>query len=306
MPSVDRAPPPPDRVYGFPENQVEAERLAGLLGVGVGIVALHDFPDGETRVTVPGKARFPLVLRSLDRPNAKLVQLLLTTGALRAGGAQAIMLVAPYLSYMRQDIAFSTGEAVSQRIIGGVLAAHFDAFLSVDPHLHRTPTLSEVFAGAPALTVSAAPAIAAAITRGRYREDVLVIGPDAESEPWIKAVADPLGLPWAAAVKHRLGDRDVRVSLPNDPVVRGRAVILVDDLISTGGTIAQTARLLTEAGAGPIDVFVTHALFSDADREAMAAAGVRNIASCNTVLHPTNKVDIIPEIAARLRTWPSP
>jgi ribose-phosphate pyrophosphokinase len=305
-PLDERRPPAPDCVYGFPENRLQAARLAEILGLDCTMVELHCFPDCETRVRVPAAARFPLVLRSLDHPNAKLVELLLTAGALRDGGAQSILLAAPYLGYMRQDIAFSRGEAVSQRIIGRVLAAHFDAFLSVDPHLHRTPALRDVFTGAPALAISAAPAIAAAVRRKDYSVDTLVIGPDAESRPWVTAVAKPLGLSWATALKRRSGDRDVDISLPKNLAVRGRPVLLVDDLISTGGTIARIAGLLKAAGAAAIDAYVTHALFSPEDHRMMTAAGVRRIASCDTVLHPTNAVDIIPDIARDLQAWHSP
>ncbi|MGE4064398.1 MAG: ribose-phosphate diphosphokinase [Rhodospirillaceae bacterium] len=303
MPSDNALVSRPDTVLGFPENQNEARRLADLLRLDCGVVALHHFPDGESRVTVPAHGRYPLVLRSLRHPNAKLVELCLTGGALRDGGAQAIMLVTPYLAYMRQDIAFSSGEAVSQRIIGGMLAAHFDSFVSVDPHLHRTPSLDKVFAGAPALAVSAAPAIVAAIKAEDYPDDTIILGPDEESQAWVKAVAEPLGLPWATSTKHRIGDRDVRISLPTDLVVRGRRVVLVDDLISTGSTITQIARILTEAGAGSIDVFATHALFSQEDHQALHDAGVRSISSCNTALHPTNTIDILPTLATGLEQW---
>ncbi|MCZ4328253.1 ribose-phosphate pyrophosphokinase-like domain-containing protein, partial [Brachybacterium paraconglomeratum] len=82
--------------------------------------------------------------RSLDQPNEKLVELLLAARTARTLGAPHLTLVAPYLPYMRQDIAFSPGEAVSQRIVGPFLASLVDAVITVDPHLHRVASLRDV------------------------------------------------------------------------------------------------------------------------------------------------------------------
>ncbi len=103
------------------------------------------------------------VCRSLDRPNDKLIELLLAAEAARELGARHLTLVAPYLCYMRQDAAFRPGEAVSQRIDGRFLARSFDAVVTVDPHLHRTARLGD-----------AVPAARACRERGAARASAFV------------------------------------------------------------------------------------------------------------------------------------
>ena len=124
-------------LFSFAECAAQGERLAEACGIAVHPVEVRRFPDGESLVRVCGQARTALVLRSLDDPNAKLVELLLTAASLRDGGADRVILIAPYLAYMRQDMAFHPGEAVSQQVIGRLLAATFDGVATVDPHLHR-------------------------------------------------------------------------------------------------------------------------------------------------------------------------
>ena len=98
-----------------------------------------------------------MILRTLNNPNEKLVELLLAAQTARTLGASHLTLVAPYLAYMRQDIAFQPGEAVSQRIVGRFLAGLFDAVITVDPHLHRVATLQEAVPVTQAVVLSGAP-----------------------------------------------------------------------------------------------------------------------------------------------------
>ena len=102
---------------------------------------------------------------SLDQPNDKLLALLFAAEALRRGGAKRLVLVAPYLCYMRQDAAFHEGEAISQKVIGRLLAGSVDRVITVDAHLHRTKNIRDVFPGIDAENLSAMPAIADALRR---------------------------------------------------------------------------------------------------------------------------------------------
>jgi ribose-phosphate pyrophosphokinase len=106
-------------LLGFPEYMAQTQALANAAGLPCGEVALHRFPDGETRVRLPeGLPRRLVLCRSLDRPDDKLISLILAAGAAREQGVETLFLVAPYLCYMRQETAFHPGEAVSQRIVG--------------------------------------------------------------------------------------------------------------------------------------------------------------------------------------------
>ena len=95
------------------------------------------------------------------------IALLFAAEALRRGGAKRLILLAPYLCYMRQDTAFHEGEAISQKVVGALIARCVDRVITVDAHLHRTPDIRAVFPGIEADNLSAMPAIADALRKDR-------------------------------------------------------------------------------------------------------------------------------------------
>jgi len=275
-------------VLGFPEYREPAQRLAAKADLGYRDIEIHAFPDGETRVRLPQQLPEQVILcRSLDQPNRKLVELELAAATALQLGAQHLTLVAPYLCYMRQDTAFRPGEAVSQRIVGELLARRFDTLITIDPHLHRTQQLQEAVPVRRAVALSAAPVMAAYLAQ---RDDnPLLIGPDEESAQWVSAIAAPGGLDYGVARKRRLGDREVRVRLP-ELAFTGRHIVLVDDMVSTGHTLAEAARQLAALQPASLSVLVTHALFVDDALARLRTAGVGDICSTDSVLHPSNRL----------------
>lgn len=239
-----------------------------------------------------------LLLRGLHQPNEKLAALMLAAPAARELGARQLTLIAPYLAYMRQDMAFAPGEAVSQRHLGRALADWFDAVVTIDPHLHRVATMDEVVPGRRGIAVTAAPAIGRFVAA--HVPGALLLGPDEEAGQWVSAAAGAVGLAHGACRKQRLGDSDVQVTLP-DADLRGRAVVLVDDVASTGRTLVEAARGALAAGAASVDVAVTHALFVGDALAAVRAAGVRQVWSTDSVPHPSNAIPVAPLLAAALR-----
>jgi ribose-phosphate pyrophosphokinase len=283
----------------FDDERQLARRVGRAAGLAPARVVRHRFPDSEIRITLPARVTpRAVVLRSLHQPNEKLVELLLVAQTARELGARHVTLVAPYLPYMRQDIAFTPGEAVSQRHVGAFLAALFDRVIAVDPHLHRVGALADVLPEAEAIAATAAPLIGRFLKR-RAR-GALLLGPDAEAAQWVSAAAAEAAADWAVCRKERRGDRRVTVTLPS---IRfdGRAVVLVDDVISTGRTLVEAARAARRAGATRVDVAVTHALCADGAVEALRAAGVGRIWSTDSVAHETNAIPIAPLVAAALR-----
>lgn len=286
----------------FADERDAAQRLAAACGLPAAAVERHRFPDDELRLRLPlaageAPADTLVLYRSLDRPNEKLVELLLVAGEARRLGARRLLLVAPYLAYMRQDIAFRPGEVVSQKIVGQFLAGLFDAVITVDPHLHRIARLDEAIPRGDALSLSGAPLLAGLIAA--RVADPLLIGPDAESRQWIEAAAAAHGFDYGVCSKVRRGDRDVEIALPA-VAVRGRAVVLLDDVVSSGHTLARAARLLGEAGAASVDVAVTHALFAGDALQLLAGAGVREVWSSDCIAHPSNAVSVAPLLAQAL------
>ncbi|HSG88051.1 MAG TPA: ribose-phosphate diphosphokinase [Pseudomonadales bacterium] len=286
------------RVLGFPESLAQSRALASEAGCGHDAVEVHRFPDGECRLRLPETLPERVVLcRSLDHPNDKLVELLLAAETARSLGVRELILVAPYLCYMRQDTAFHPGEAVSQKIVGQFLAGLFDAVVTVDPHLHRVHRLVDAVPAAHAIALSAAGAMGAFLSTRTPRP--LIVGPDEESAQWVARVADAAATDFAVARKVRRSDRDVDVQLPSGDY-GDREVVLVDDVASTGRTLVGAAQALRSAGAARVDVLVTHALFVDDALDAMARAGVASIWSSDSVPHATNAFPLAGLLASAL------
>ncbi|MCB1925675.1 MAG: ribose-phosphate diphosphokinase [Gammaproteobacteria bacterium] len=285
-------------ILGMPSYREPAQRLAAAAGCAYADIDVHTFPDGESRVRLPAQLPEEVVICvSLDRPNDKLVALELAAATARELGAGRVVLVAPYLCYMRQDRAFVPGEAVSQHVIGHALARHFDTVITVDPHLHRVHRLDQAVPVRRAVALTAASLMTDWL--GTNANAPLLLGPDAESAQWVSAIATPAGLEFGVAHKQRLGDRDVRITLPS-LAFAGRHVVVVDDVASSGQTLLEATRLLVAAGAVEITVLVTHALFVGDAEQRLRAAGVSGICSTDSVVHPSNRIALAPLLAQAL------
>jgi len=272
-------------ILAFPDYLSQAQRLADRLDVPLAEIALHHFPDSESLVRLPPSLpEHVIVCRSLNQPNDKLIELLLCAVTARELGAKRVTLVAPYLSYMRQDIANQPGEAVSQRIVGKLLAELFDDVLTVDPHLHRISSLTQAIPIKNAISLTAADEIGAFLKR-QFKSAIL-LGPDSESKQWVAAIAENIGFDYAIAEKKRLGDKQVEMIL-QDCDYRNKPVIIIDDMASTGRTIAKAVGLLQAAGNSDIHAVITHALFCGDAYDHILKAGVKNIWSTDTIDHPS-------------------
>lgn len=291
-------------VLSMPGAQSLGESLARELQCPHAAVHAHRFPDGETlvRLPVPVAGRHVVFAAQLHHPDDKTLALLFAADAAGELRADRITLVAPYLPYMRQDVRFRDGEAVTSRTYARLLSASFDDLLTVDPHLHRWHSLDEVYR-LRGKVVAAAPAIAEWLRKEIARP--LVVGPDSESAQWVADVARRLDAPWTVMSKVRSGDRAVQVEMAAGVDWSGRTPVLLDDIVSTGHTLMAAARALQRAGLrAPICVGV-HALCDDEAVAGLREAGVERLASCDTVPHASNAISVVPLLAAALRTLSS-
>ena len=282
----------------FEDEAPAALRLAEATGLLPHRIERHRFPDGEIQLTLP--VRLPphvVLLRSLHQPNDKLTELLLIAPTARQLGAAHLCLVAPYLAYMRQDKAFAPGQAVSQRIVGAWLATLFDEVITVDPHLHRVSSLVQAVPARQAIALSAAPLLGNWIAQ--HRPGAFLLGPDSESAQWVKQAAAAHGFQHAVCAKQRHGDCRVDIALPTCDL-GGKAVVILDDVASSGHTIATAATLVLAAGAASVDVAVTHALLAGDALQLIHQAGVGAFWSTDSMTHESNVVALAPLLAHAL------
>jgi ribose-phosphate pyrophosphokinase len=277
-------------ILAFPDYLSQAQRLAIRLNAELAEVTVHHFPDSESFVQLPPSLpEHVIVCRSLNQPNDKLIELLLCASTARELGVKRLTLVAPYLSYMRQDFANQRGVAVSQRIIGKMLASLFDDVLTVDPHLHRIASLDQAIPIKNAISLTAANEIGCFLEK--QLDYAVLLGPDSESEQWVARIARQIGFDYAIAHKERLGDKHVEMTLPANNYAN-KPVVIVDDMASTGRTLTKAARLLKAAGAGDIYVAITHPLFCGDAEAHILEAGIKAIWSTNSIDHPTSCINL--------------
>lgn len=294
----------PPLVLALPGGEALAAALARALRCEHSPLALHHFPDGESlvRLDAPVKGRCVVLAGSLNQPDDKTLALLFAADAARELGATQVGLVAPYLAYMRQDERFHPGEAVTSRSYARVLSAALDFLVTVDPHLHRWHSLDQIYA-IPTTVVPAAPLIARWLQTRVARP--LLVGPDAESEQWVAEVARLAGAPWTVMRKTRRGDRDVSVRLASRGPWPDHVPVLLDDIASTGHTLAAATGALLRAGLpAPLCVAV-HALFDAQALDTLRAAGVRRVVTCDTIPHATNAIRMTSALARAVRAFSS-
>jgi ribose-phosphate pyrophosphokinase len=283
-------------LFAMPGNEAMAQRIAGSLGADVGSLELRTFPDGESylRFATGLADRQIALVYTLDHPDAKMLQLLFAAAAARDLGVSQVGLIAPYLAYLRQDRRFRPGEAVTSREVARLLSGAFDWLVTVDPHLHRYTSLAEIYR-IPTRVAHAAPLISQWIKTNAPQ--ALVIGPDGESEQWVSVVAREAGVPFTVLQKVRNGDRDVAITLRDLGQLGARTPVFVDDIISSGRTMAEAIRLVAaNTSKHPVCIAV-HGLFADNSDRLLAASGARVVTS-NTVVHPSNGLDVAPLLAA--------
>lgn len=283
-------------LLAMPGNESITAALADRLAADVAALETRQFPDGETylRIATDVRDRTVIIVATLAHPNDKFLPLVFAANTAHQLGAAKVGLVAPYLAYMRQDRRFQPGEAVTSRSVARLLSANFDWLVTIDPHLHRYKSLSDIYS-IRTRVLHAAPLMSQWIAQNV--DDPILIGPDSESTQWVSDVARDLGAPSTVLEKTRRGDRDVDVRVKDAQSLGSRTPVLVDDIISSGQTMLQAVKLLrTMTTKTPVCVAV-HGIFAEHADLALHAAGAKLVTS-NTVPHATNALDVSELLAA--------
>nr|WP_298687604.1 ribose-phosphate pyrophosphokinase [uncultured Dongia sp.] len=285
-------------IIALPGNEKIAAQLAIELGGTPGELETRQFPDEETylRVATDVSGRTVIAVCTLDRPDAKFLRLMFTLATARDLGARSVGLVAPYLSYMRQDKRFHDGETITSRNFAGLLSRECDWLVTVDPHLHRYASLDEIYS-VPSGVAQSAPLLADWI--GKSVERPIIIGPDMESEQWVRAVAANAQIPYVVLEKTRFGDRKISIEMPDMTQWNDRTPVLIDDIISSAQTMIETCQHLIGRGLPKPVCLAVHALLSNDAYQSLREI-TSTIVTTNTVVHETNRIDVSAVISAEV------
>ena len=289
-------------IVGGPAANGVDEKLAEITRYRLVKIIHKVFPDGESyvRYPVPVEGEEVVIVQSLYAPQDKhFLELLLMIDAALDLGAERVIAVVPYLAYSRQDRMFLEGEAVSVRTILKTLRnLGTYAFITVD--IHKEYSLKHF--GERAYNVTAMEEIAKHIKKQfPDLENPLVLSPDKGAIIHASRVAKVLNSEYDYLEKER--DRvtgEIRVK-PKELSVNGRDVIIVDDIISTGGTIALAATSVLKQGARRVIVGCAHPLLIGNAREKLRKASVNYLVATDTIPSEYSKVTVAPVIAKLLK-----
>ncbi len=278
-----------------------AEGLAKNLGAELTVAEHKTFPDGETYVRVkPESVDWAIVVQTMSRPqDTSIIQALLLADALGGIGVNRLTLVAPYTAYARQDKRFLPGEPISIGVLLRVLSSvGYSDFYTVE--IHKEEALSAF----PGNAKSIFPFIYMAEKAG-LDSDVVFLAPDIGALKRVERVARHFGAKYDYLVKKR--DRvtgEIQVETKHLDV-RGVRVVIVDDIISTGGTISRATSMLLEQGAESVEVLVAHAVMAGGALERLKKVGVKRVYAANTLPRIDDPlltyIDVSPLVAEAIR-----
>ncbi len=256
------------------------------------------FPDGETylrfKTDVKNK-EIVLVNSCHPNPNDALMELIFAAQTAKELEAKKVIIVAPYLAYLRQDKRFHSGECKSNSIIAKLLNCA-DELITIDPHLHRIKNLNEIFK-IKTKRLSANKTISEYINSNH--KNALIIGPDEESYQWAEKIAEEINSHAVILRKKRYTSRSVRIKLKQDVDFKNKDVVIVDDIISTGHTMIEPIKQLKQKGVKKITCICVHGLFVEEALERLKRLGV-DVISTNTIESKVSKIDLSKFIADNL------
>lgn len=289
----------------FTEKNI-IENLAKKLNINILPFNFREFPDKETYIKFEKDIHNKdiILYDSLNYPNNKILPMLFFAEAAKELGAKKVGLVAPYLAYMRQDKQFNPGEIVTSKHFAKLISNYFDWLITVDPHLHRYKNLNEIYT-IPNKVISAKKSISNWIANNI--ESPILIGPDSESKQWVQAIAKNINVPYFTFEKQRFGDRNIIIKNKEnfnnfaikDEYFYDHTPVLIDDIISTASTMTGAIKYLSNKKHNKNIVCIgVHAIFANnAYEELLSLLNINNIITCNTIIHPSNKINLLEDIS---------
>ena len=288
------------KIIPGPASKQLGEKVAEFLGVEAVPLFFKTYPDGESYVRLEGKVQneeIAIVQTTSPPQDTRLIQLALIADAAKRHGAKKVTAVVPYLAYARQDKVFLQGEAISIETVAHMLkVAGIDSLITVN--VHQAKVLAKF--PFPAKTISAIPLLAEHFKQKGF-EKAFALAPD-DGALWLAEEAKSvLSGECGYLEKHR----DLytgRITMENKKLdVRGKTVIIFDDIISTGGTIASAAKLVKENGADKVYAACVHPLLIGDAEKRILESGVEEIVGTDSVPSHVSKVSLAPLMSRFLK-----
>jgi ribose-phosphate pyrophosphokinase len=297
-------------VVGGSSAQVLAFRIAKESGISFIKLDLKKFPDGERYVRVLGDVdgKTVNVVQSMyQQPDDYLLEYFLIVDNLKDIGASKVRGIVPYFAYARQDGRFNPGEAFSLKTVVNLIeSVGTDEMYTIDLHLHRIESISKLFK-IPSTNITVVPDLAKYVKQNFKLRNPAVIGPDEEAEQWAKVAAKELGAEYDILEKRRVSSREdkkygeVEIE-PRTLSLKGRDVLIVDDIISTGGTIIKAMDVLKKSEVGKIYVATCHPVLVENALMKIYEAGAEVVIGTDTIPSPISYVSVAPMVAKAIKT----
>jgi ribose-phosphate pyrophosphokinase len=277
-------------------SQDLAFRVAKATNSKLARVESKRFPDGEIYVRVHDdvKDEDVVIIQTQNSQNDGIIETILLCDALRDEGANSITVVAPYLSYARQDKKFNKGEPISIRALAKIYSDICDKLITINPH----ETHIERFFKIPFIYGDAVPKLA------EYVKDKLnnpiALAPDKGAIEFAKTAAEILNCEYDYLEKTRISPTEIQIA-PKNLDAEGKDVLIVDDIISTGGTMATAIKLLKEQGAKKTIAACVHPVLIGDALNKLYTGGADEVVGTDTFLSEVSKVSVDDVIAKLLR-----
>lgn len=270
-----------------------ASKLSSLMQIPLARVTRRRFADGELYVKIEESLDETIMVGS-TYPDQGIVDILLTHNAIKNAGSKRQILVVPYFGYARQDSMFQPYEAISAKVVADLLYERFEKIFVVNMHSPE----GMAFLKDKGIEIRSEVIIGEQVA---LDGNDIVVSPDDGFLDEAKNVGRVSGLGAMALEKKRISDTKVQINVPENSNLNGKKIALVDDLISTGGTILEASKILKQQGASRINVYCIHGLFISGTSK--YAGFVDNISTTDTIEGPFSKISVSNIIAAKLREY---
>lgn len=283
-------------IAAFPEVSELGKRVAKALKAEYVSINVGKFPDSEFHLKLrknPEHKNVVIINSMAGNPDDKIIETILAGGIAKDYGAVRVTLVATYLPYMRQDKHFEKYDSFSSKHVIR-LFNEFDKIIAIDPHLHRIKSLKDISPRAESISVDN---IVADFISDKFKNDFEIIGPDSESAQWSGVIARKLKKKVTILTKHRFGDKKIR---QDDVKLRsGVNYLIIDDIISTGKTLAGALAMARKQGAKKLYCIGIHGIL--AGNAAKIITKHAQLITTNTIPNKYAKIDISRAIVSALR-----